>query len=306
MSSPCVSTPDPRSVMLEGIGIRLLAAFLITAMSAVVHAVSDSIPIGQIIFWRSAVALLPICIYMMLRHQFPAALFTRRPRLHLTRGLFGALSMALSFVSLAYLPVANAQALAFLAPVLTLPMAALMLGERLSSLVIGAAALGFGGVIAMLWSTLEAPGQGALIGIAAGLAYAGTMAFVRVHIKAMTATEQPATIAFWFAVICSGVGLATWPFGWAAPDTTTLALLAATGLLGGLAHIAATEATARAPVSVLAPFDFTGLVWALGFDVLLFSVVPGPLALAGVGAITLAGVLATMAGGRPAPMRAGP
>ena len=295
-----------RASVIEGIGIRLLAAFLITAMSAVVHAVSHEVPLGQIIFWRSAVALVPICGYMVLRHQFPAALASRNPRLHLTRGLYGALSMALSFVSLAYLPVANAQALAFLAPVLTLPMAALMLKERLAPVVITASALGFGGVIAMLWSALEAPGQGALIGIAAGLAYALTMAFVRVHIKAMTATESPATIVFWFAVICAGVGLATLPFGWVVPDLPTLGLLVATGLLGGLGHIAATEATARAPVSVLAPFDFTGLIWALGFDILLFAVMPGPLALAGVAAITLAGVVVTAAGARPQPLRTGP
>ncbi len=275
-------------------------------MSAVVHAVADRVPIGQIIFWRSAVALVPICLYMALRGQFPAAMATRRPGLHLTRSLFGALSMVFSFVSLAYLPVANAQALAYLAPVLTLPLAALLLGERIGRAVVGAAALGFGGVIAMLWAALEAPGQGALIGVAAGLGYALTMAFVRVHIKTMTASESPATIAFWFAVVSALVGLASLPLGWASLDAATLALLAATGLLGGLAHIAATEAVARAPVSVLAPFDFTGLVWALGFDILLFGVVPGPVAMMGVAAIGVAAVLVTLASARPMPMRAGP
>lgn len=296
---------DP-SDRLMGIGIRLLAAFLITAMSAVVHAVADRVPTGQIIFWRSAVALVPICLYMAVRGQFPAAVATRRPGLHVTRSLFGALSMVFSFVSLAYLPVANAQALAYLAPVLTLPLAAVMLGERIGRVVIGAAALGFGGVIAMLWAAFETPGQGALIGVAAGFGYALTMAFVRVHIKAMTASEPPATIAFWFAAVSTLVGLASIPLGWVPVDATTLALLVATGLLGGLAHIAATEAVARAPVSVLAPFDFTGLVWALGFDILLFSLVPGPVALVGVAAIGGAAVLVTLASSRPLPMRAGP
>ena len=65
-----------------------------------------------------------------------------------------------------------------------------------------------------------------------------TMAVVRVHIKAMTRTESAATIALYFALICSLIGLATLPFGWPALTPTDLSLLAIAGLLGGLAHIA--------------------------------------------------------------------
>jgi drug/metabolite transporter (DMT)-like permease len=284
----------------SGVGLRLLAAFLITAMSALVHGLAQTVPVGQIIFFRSAVALIPIVAYMALRGQLPGALATSRSGLHVTRSLFGTLSMAFSFVSLAYLPVANAQALGYLAPVLTLPLAALMLRERMTPAIIGAVALGFGGVIAMLWHAFDVPGNGALIGVGAGLGYAVTMAFVRVHIKAMTATENPATIAFYFALTASVAGLATLPFGWATIDLQSLLWLCGAGLLGGLAHIAATEAVARAPVGVLAPFDFTGLVWALGFDLVLFSVFPDTLGLLGAAAITGAALIVTFASARPA------
>lgn len=284
---------------LNGIGLRLLAAFLITAMSAMVAVATREVGLGQIVFWRSAVALIPICAYMAICREFPAAIATTRPGLHLTRSLFGALSMALSFVSLAYLPVANAQALGFLAPVLTLPLAALLLGERIGPMVWGAAALGFAGVLAMLGSALEAPGQGALIGVAAGLGYAVTMAFVRVHIKSMTASERPSTIAFWFAAVSALAGLATWPFGWEMPSTEMLAWLIGAGLTGGLAHVAATEAVARAPVAVLAPFDFTGLIWALMFDAVLFGVMPDGLGVVGVVAITGAALMVTFAAWQP-------
>lgn len=284
---------------LNGIGLRLLAAFLVTAMSAMVAVATREVGLGQIVFWRSAVALIPICAYMALCREFPSAIATRRPGLHLTRSLFGALSMALSFVSLAYLPVANAQALGYLAPVLTLPLAALVLGERIGPGVWVAAALGFGGVLAMLGSALEAPGQGALIGVAAGLGYAVTMAFVRVHIKSITASERPSTIAFWFAAVSALAGLATWPFGWEMPSAQMLGWLIGAGLTGGLAHVAATEAVARAPVGVLAPFDFTGLVWALMFDAVLFGVMPDGLGMLGVAAITGAAVMVTLATWRP-------
>ncbi|KAA2316207.1 DMT family transporter [Pseudooceanicola sediminis] len=279
-----------------GIALRLTSAFLITAMSAAVHGVAATVPVGQIMFWRSAVALIPILGYMAWHGNFPAALHSRYPRLHVTRGMLGAFSMALSFVSLAYLPVANAQALAYLAPVLSLPMAAILLREKLSPAIIAAVAFGFAGVVALLWEALEMPGDGALIGVAAGLAYALTMAFVRVHTKRMTVTESSSTIAFYFAVVAALVGLATLPFGWVALNGTHYTWLILAGLLGGIGHIVSNEATARAPVSTLAPFDFTGLIWALGFDLILFATFPGPLGLVGVVAITAAALLVTFAG----------
>jgi drug/metabolite transporter (DMT)-like permease len=278
---------------IEGVGLRLLAAFLMTAMSTAVHGAAETVPIGQIMFWRSALALIPICLYMMWRREFPQALRTQRPGLHVTRGLFGAFSMGMSFLSLAYLPVANAQALAYLAPILVLPLAAMMLNEKLSRTIFIAVFLGFAGVILLLWDAFSLPGDGAVIGVAAGLAFAFTMAFVRVHTKKMTLTESSTTIAFYFAVVASGVGLMTLPFAWISLNSAQFGWLAVAGLIGGLGHIVANEATARAPVSALAPFDFTGLIWALGFDLVLFSVIPGVLGLAGVAAITFAALIVT-------------
>ena len=104
-----------------GIWLRVLAAFLITAMSALVREASDTAVLGQIIFWRSAVAMIPICIYMALRSDFPGALRTSRPKAHFLRGVLGTAAMGCSFVSLTYLPVAQAEALGFLGPVLILP-----------------------------------------------------------------------------------------------------------------------------------------------------------------------------------------
>lgn len=281
---------------IQGVGLRLLAAFLMTAMSAAVHAAAETVPIGQIMFWRAAIALIPICLYMMWLKEFPNALRTQRPGLHVTRSLFGAFSMAMSFLSLAYLPVANAQALAYLAPVLVLPLAAVMLNEKLSKAIFVAIFFGFAGVILLLWDALELPGDGALIGVAAGLAYAFTMAFVRVHTKTMTLTESSSTIAFYFAIVAAIIGLATAPFGWVDLNGSLFGWLALAGVIGGIGHIVANEAVARAPVSALAPFDFTGLIWALGFDLILFSVVPGILGLLGVFAITFAALIVTFMG----------
>lgn len=280
--------------ILTGAGLRILGVFLITAMSAIIHAIGDDIEIGQIIFWRSALAIIPILGYMALQGNFPNGLKTAHPRMHLTRGLFGVVTMAASFISLIYLPVANAQALSFLAPVLTLPLAAIMLKEKLSPAIIVSVLLGFAGVMLILLNAFEMPGEGAMIGVAAGLTYALLVAFLRVYVKAMTKTEGTATIAFYFAFCGAGVGLATIFFGWTMPDMRLWLMLCGAGLLGGLAHIAATEAVRLAPVSVVAPFDFTGLIWAAGFDVILFHHFPAPIAIMGMLAITAAALIVTI------------
>lgn len=286
----------PKESRYSGVGLRLMATFFITAMSACVHKVASELPLGQIMFWRSAISIVPIVLYVIIRNDFPNGLKTKRPKTHLTRGFFGACAMALSFTSLAYLPVANAEALGYLAPVLTLPLAAIMLGERLTIPIISATLLGFTGVIALLWSSLETFGQSAMIGILAGLGFATLMAVLRVYVKAMTKTEHVGAITFYVSLIAGTIGLATWPFGWVSVSTELWPWLIGAGVLGGLGHIAGTEAVARAPVSVLAPFDFTGLIWALGFDMIIFSFFPDTLGIIGVVAITCAALLVTFKG----------
>jgi drug/metabolite transporter (DMT)-like permease len=285
-----------RKDFIAGIGLRLLATFLMTAMSAAVRVTAETVPLGQLIFWRSFLALIPICLYMIWRREFPSALRTKHPRLHVTRSLLGVFAMAMFFTALAYLPLANAQALGYLAPILVLPLAAVLLKEKLTAIIFSAVFLGFCGVIFLLWDAFTLPSEGALTGVAAGLVFAFTMAFVRVHTKTMTLTESSASIAFYLALVGSVVGLGTIVLGWIELSNTMFGWLALAGFLGGIGHIVANEATARAPVSTLAPFDFAGLIWALGFDVILFSIVPGPMGLIGIFAITLAALMVTFLG----------
>ena len=286
---------------MSGIFLRLTAVALITAMSATIHGLAQTLPVGQIVFWRSAVALIPIAAYLWFRGQLRDGLKTQNPKGHILRSVFGCLSMVFSFVSLAYLPVANASALAYLTPWITLPLASFMLGERLARGVVLACLLGFVGVVLMLLSSLQSPSSNRveLIGIAAGLAYAASMGFVRVHVKGMVAEETPAAIAFYFAVTCSALGALSAFWGWAPVDGATLGLLILAGLLGGAAHIAGVEAVARAPISTLAPFEYTGMIWALGFDALLFGIWPDVWSGTGVAVILLAALITVWADLRP-------
>jgi drug/metabolite transporter (DMT)-like permease len=278
-----------------GIALRLLATLLFSLMSLSVRVASVEAPVGQIVFWRSFVALVPILAYLALRGQLRDGLKTRNPIGHVKRSLYGAAAMFLSFVSIAHLPLALATALSFLAPLFVVPIAVLLAGERPGWLVAGATILGFLGVGLMLWPAMSGPAMatGTLIGIGAGLACAATTAFAKTEIKRLTVTEKPAAIAFYFALLCAVCGLATWPFGWANVGNMAWLALLASGLFGGFAHIAMTEAVARAPVSTLAPFEYTGMLWALLFDLLIFGVWPEPLSL--VGAFLIVAAAASIA-----------
>jgi drug/metabolite transporter (DMT)-like permease len=266
-----------------GIVLRLIATLFFSLMSLSVRLASVEAPVGQIVFWRSAVALVPILAYLAWRGQLRHGLKTERPLGHLKRSLYGCAAMFFSFLSIAHLPLALATALSFLAPLIVVPMAIAILGERPGWFVGGATCLGFLGVALMLWPAMSGPelAVGTLIGVGAGLACAATTALAKTQIKRLTSTEAPAAIAFYFAIVCAACGLATLPFGWSEASRTALLALIASGLLGGLAHIAMTEAVARAPVSTLAPFEYTAMIWALLFDLIIFALWPGLISLLG-------------------------
>jgi drug/metabolite transporter (DMT)-like permease len=254
--------------------------------------------------WRSGVAALVI-IAFALRFGGARSLLPQSYTNHAIRGLLGGLAMALSFTSLAYLPVANASALGYLAPLFSLPLAAWFLRERMNSLVIAAALLGLAGMGLMLWAELESPdvAQGGLIGMAAGLGFAVVWALVRIHVKRMTTKESAASISLSLALTSLAMGLATLPFGWAPMTQMSVLLVVAAGLLGAFGHILSVEAVKRAKVSTLAPFDYFGLIFALGLDAIIFSVLPGPLALVGMFVIVAAGLLAIWQEARPSRSR---
>lgn len=273
-----------------GIGLRLLATLFFSLMSLSVRIASFEAPVGQIVFWRSAVAMVPILAYLAWRGQLRHGLKTERPLGHIKRSLYGCAAMFFSFLSIAHLPLAMATALSFLAPLIGVPIAVAVLGERPGIIVVAATLIGFVGVGLMLWPAMAGPelAVGTVIGVGAGLACAATTALAKTEIKRLTTTEAPAAIAFYFAVVCAACGLATWPFGWANVGHTALLALITSGLFGGFAHIAMTEAVARAPVSTLAPFEYTAMIWALLFDLALFALWPEPISLIGALLIVVA------------------
>jgi drug/metabolite transporter (DMT)-like permease len=206
--------------------------------------------------------------------------------------------MFLNFAALARLPLSDATALSFAAPLITVALAAMLLGERVRIYRWSAVCVGFIGVVVMLWPYLNlaqygpngAASAAATVGAGCALAAAFTNAGSVIQTRRLTATETTSSIVFYFSVICALGGLATLPFGWIAPTTPQLAALIGLGLLGGLAHVLLTESYRYASVSVVAPLDYTSMIWAFMLGYVLFGEIPTVYVFVGAAIVAAAGI----------------
>lgn len=254
------------------IGLRILSGVLFAGMLICVKLVSAVVPLGEIVFYRSAFALIPLVIFLWLRREFPSGLATKRPFGHLTRASFGALAMFASFTAIARLNVAEAILIAQLSPIIMAISAVFVLSERLTIWRSGGLALGFAGVIVLVWPELGGadPNAARLMGFFMGFLGAVLTAFALIMVRSLNHSESPGAIAFYFVIASMVGGLVTLPWGWMMPGGWTLIYLIGAGLFGGLAHIAMTMAFRYADASRIAPFEYVALLWPLLADLLIF------------------------------------
>jgi drug/metabolite transporter (DMT)-like permease len=113
-----------------------------------------------------------------------------------------------------------------------------------------------------------------VIGVSLALGSAVGAAGAMVAIRQIAATEKGATIVFYFTAAGTILGAAGSAFHWVTPDPLTLGLLILGGLIGGVGQLLLTEALRVAPVGVVAPFDYSQLIWATGIGFLVWGELP--------------------------------
>jgi drug/metabolite transporter (DMT)-like permease len=128
------------------------------------------------------------------------------------------------------------------------------------------------------------------IGAACAIASAFTGAGSIIQTRVLTNTESTSSIVFYFSLICALAGLATLPFGWRTPTGSEFAALVALGVLGGVAHIMLTESYRHASASVIAPFDYSSMLWAFVLGYALFGEVPTTFVFVGATIVAAAGL----------------
>ncbi len=261
------STPVRQNRLL-GIGSRLGAAASFGVMAATIklgHQAGVSTP--ELMFYRFAFGLPPLLAYMAWTGQL-GAWRTQRPMAHVRRGVIGLTTMALAFSALAYLPLAESTTIGFVAPLFSVALSALILSERVGPYRWTAVAIGFAGVLVVMQ-----PSGGDLspVGLTLALLSALGVAAVTITIRQISRTEATPTTVLWFTGFSMIITGAMMPFYAAPHDAGTWALLATLGLFGGLGQLFLTSSLRYAPVSVVVPFDYTQLIWAVALGWLLFS-----------------------------------
>src|SRR3974390_2695485 len=136
--------------LFKGIGFKLISALLFAAMSALVRQLGDVAPVGQMVFFRSAFAVVPVVVIYALRGELSSARRPSRPLGQLGRGLLSVCGMFSNFSALTRLPLADVTAISFASPLITVALAAVILKERVRFYRWSAVLVGFAGVIVML------------------------------------------------------------------------------------------------------------------------------------------------------------
>jgi drug/metabolite transporter (DMT)-like permease len=116
-------------------------------------------------------------------------------------------------------------------------------------------------------------------------------ALAQVFVRRLVMTETTSAIVFWFSATATILSLVTLPFGWVVPGPAEALMLVAAGLLGGVGQILLTTSYREADASVVAPFEYVSMLFALAFGYLLFDEVPTLTMLTGALLIVTAGIL---------------
>lgn len=201
----------------------------------------------------------------------------RALRLHLLRGVLSAVMALTFFYALTKLPLAETIALAFIAPIVTLYLASVLLGETISRAAIGASLLGFAGTLVIIGGRI---GQGsfdedAALGLASIIVSALLYAYSFIVIRRQAQLAGPVEIATFHSTISALVLLVFAPFAWVTPPTEAWAPLIAGGALTVAGALAVAWAYARAEAQVLVPIEYSGFLWASVLGWVFFNEVPG-------------------------------
>lgn len=283
--------------LLRAIGFKLISALLFAAMSAFVRQLGDVAPVGQLVFFRSACAIPPVLLIYALRGELMTAVRTRRPLGQLGRGALSVAGMFTNFSSLTRLPLADATAISFASPLITVALAAVILKETVRLYRWSAVLVGFAGVIVMLiphfdlshYATAGAASvatAGSIFAITAAFCNAGTV----IQTRRLAQSETTSSIVFYFSLVTALAGAVTLPFAWHTPTGSELVMLISLGVFGGIAHIFLTESYRHATASVIAPFDYSAMLWALLLGYWVFGELPSALVYLGASIVAGAGL----------------
>ena len=274
---------DERSARLAGIGLMLFSIFLFSLGDALGKYMVATYAVGQLLWLRACAALL-VLSPLIWKHR---AEFFRmeRPKLQLLRVLLSTLEVAAFFLATVYLPLADVTTYYLACPVFVTALSAIFLGERVGWRRWSAILIGFCGVVIALRPSTQTFSGPAMIALAGSLGFSVLMLITR----SLRATPGIVMASMQF-VGTFLLGAVMSPFGWVTPNLSSLALFAVAGCISVSALLCANRSLKLAPASVVVPYQYSMIVWAVLFGIVVFGDVPRMATIVGAAIIIGAGL----------------
>ena len=268
----------------KAITAMLLAVFCVTIMSVQAKLIGIEYNAVQITFARAIVVLI---LLMPLIFKLGGLNFlkTKKPFLHFFRGLAGLIGNVMFFLAFQRLPVADVTVISQAVPIFSCILAIIFLGETIGWRRWTAITIGFLGVIIAINPSVN-------IAVASLYALGGTLMWSTtiIFLRLLGSTEHPVKTVFYFMLVSVLITSIFQPFLWKEPSFEVILLFIGIGVAAFLTQLLMTYALQKAPASIVSPFNYTGIVWAIIFDYIIWNAHPMFATIFGGIIITISGI----------------
>jgi len=277
------TTADVRSARLAGIGLMLVSVCVFAFGDTLGKFIVATYSVGQLLLLRSAAALIVLSPLIWRNRQ--KFLCLQRPRLQLFRVVLSTLEVAAFFLATVYLPLADVVTYYLATPIFVTALSAIVLRERVGWRRWSAILIGFCGVLIALRPSAQTVSWPAMIALAGSMAFAVLMLITR----SLRATPDIVLASAQF-IGSFAFGALLAPFGWIAPTLGGLSLFVAAGCISVAALLCGNRSLKLAPASVVVPYQYSMIIWAVMFGYVVFGDVPSWATILGAAIIIGAGL----------------
>jgi len=277
------SIPDERSAPLAGIGLMLLSILMFSCGDALGKFMVATYSLGELLWLRACAALI-VLLPMIWRNRADFARL-ERPWLQLLRVTLSTVEVAAFFLATVYLPLADVVTYYLACPIFVTALSAIVLREPVGWRRWSAVLIGFCGVLIALRPSSQTVSWPAMIALGGSFSFALLMLITR----SLRATPDVVLASSQFAGTFA-LGAVMSPFGWITPDLGSLVLFAAAGCISVSALLCVNRSLKLAPASVVVPYQYSMIVWAVMFGYIVFDDKPTMATIAGAAIIIGAGL----------------
>ncbi len=246
----------------------IIYAVVISGMHICIRLASEGMHPFQVVFFRNLFGIIAVIPWFAKYGIQP--LRTKRFGMLLARGALNSVAMLAFFSGIAVIPLAEATALTFTAPIFATLMAIIIFNEYIGIWRWAAILFGLAGIFVVLRPGFHELGYGQVLLLASAITWGGCM----IIIKSLGQTESAATITTYMSLIMAPLTLGPAVFFWISPSFNQILLLILLGTLGGIGQLALTEALRLGETHVVTPFDFSRLIFISVFAYFFFSEIP--------------------------------